>query len=119
MNRQRGEGILGVLSMVASAVVVVVLAIKLIPAYTEYSDIKRELSEIARDPDLSNASGPEIRNAFSKKASIDNVSSISASDLEIDRNPFRLHVKYTVKIPVVANYGIYVDYDVTATNEGK
>ncbi len=119
MGHQRGASLLGVMFMVACGIVVAIIAIKLIPVFTEYSEIRHELVDTANDPDLANSSGPEIRQAFSKRAEVGDVTSITSNDLDIDNNPLRLHVKYTAKVPLFANVGIYIDFDASAVSGKK
>ncbi|NNM81133.1 MAG: DUF4845 domain-containing protein [Burkholderiales bacterium] len=119
MRHQRGASVLGVMFMVACGIAIAILAFKLIPAFTEYEEIRHELVDTVNDPDLANSSGPEIRQAFSKRAEVGGVTSITANDLDIDNNPLRLHVKYTVKVPLVANVGDYIDFDASAVSGKK
>lgn len=119
MDRQNGFSFSGFMT---AAVVVILLTIpvfKLVPPYIEYNAIKTDMNEIVNDPDMASASGPEIRSAFAKKAIVDGIKSVTAEDLDIDRDPLRLHVKYHVKVPMVANFGVYFDFDIVAARHSK
>ncbi len=119
MKQQLGFSLSGFLTVAAILVVASLLAMKLVPPYTEYSTIQRDMTEIVNDPGMANASGPEIREAFSKKTAVDDVKSVSAEDIEIDREPFQLHVKYGVKIPLAANISVYLDFEAKAVKGSK
>lgn len=114
MNRQRGVSLTGFLVVCVILVVVSVLAMKIVPAYTEYDTIKRDLTEIANNPDMANASDEDIRDAFAKKASIDDVTAVSAQDIDIEREPLKLHVKYSVDMPIVSNFTLHLNFEVNA-----
>lgn len=119
MKKQGGFSISDFLKTTVVVVVVIVLAVKLVPPYTEYGAIKRDLTEIVNDPDMADASPSEIRSAFAKKALIDDVKSVSADDIMIDRGPFQLRVKYGVKVPLVANVSVYFDFEIKAVKGSK
>ncbi len=114
MRRQLGVSITGFLVICGILVVVSVLAMKVVPAYTEYENIKRDLTEIAHNPDMADASDDDIRDAFTKKASVDDVTSITAQDIDITREPLKLHVKYGVDMPIVANFTLHLNFEVNA-----
>jgi hypothetical protein len=114
MRRQLGVSLTGFLAVCAILIVIGIFAMKLIPSYTEYSTIKRDLTEIAHNPDMADASDDEIRDAFTKKASIDNVTAITAADIDISRQPLKLHVKYGVDIPVVSNFALHLNFEANA-----
>ncbi len=119
MGRQEGFSFSGFLTAAVFVMIAAVVVFKLIPPYLEYRAIRQDMKEVVDNPDLANASGPEIRDAFAKKALVDGIKSISAEDLKIERNPFGLHVKYEAKVPLVANLGAYFDFDIEAVKGEK
>lgn len=119
MNNQRGVSFFGFLVVCGFLIVISILATKLVPAYTEYSNIKRDLTEIANDPDMADASDMEIRDAFAKKASVDDVTAVTAGDIGIERDPLKLHVKYAVDMPIVANFALHLNFEVKAVKGSK
>lgn len=114
MKRQRGVSLTGFLAVCAILVVVGIFAMKLIPAYTDYSTIKRDMTEVAHNPGMADASDDEIRDAFTKKASIDDITAITADDIDISRDPLKLHVKYGVDMPIVSNFSLHLNFEVNA-----
>ena len=119
MGRQEGFSFSGFLTAAVFVMIAAVVVFKLIPPYLEYRAIRQDMKEIVNDPDLAYAAGPEVRNAFARKAEVDDIRSISAEDLEIKRDPFRLHVKYGVKVPLIAGFGVYFDYDIEEVKGAK
>ncbi|MHB1300339.1 MAG: DUF4845 domain-containing protein [Burkholderiales bacterium] len=119
MKKQSGITLSGFLMASAIVIVAALLAVKIIPAYTEYESIKRDMTEIVNNPDMADASDLEIRDAFAKKASVDDVTSVTAQDIQIDRDPFQLHVKYVVNVPLVTNFGLHFDFEVKAIKGAK
>lgn len=114
MGGQKGFSFSGFLTAAVVVIIAAVLLVKFIPIYTEYHAIRKDMKEIVNNPDLANASGPEIRYAFSKKAVVDDIKSVNAEDLDIARDPLRLHVKYEVRVPLFAGLGVYADLDIKA-----
>lgn len=114
MNRQHGVSLTGFLVVCGILVVVSALAMRVVPVYTEYNTIKRDLTEIANNPDMVSASDGDIRDAFTKKASVDNVTAITAQDIDIEREPLKLHVKYGVDMPIVSNFTLHLNFEVNA-----
>ena len=114
MNRQNGVSLTGFLFVCGMLVVVAILAMKIVPAYTEYKDIKTDLQEIARNPDMQDATDDEIRHAFERKAAIDDITAISARDIDITRDPLNLHVKYIVDMPIMSNFSLHLNFEANA-----
>ncbi|MGC2166262.1 MAG: DUF4845 domain-containing protein, partial [Gallionella sp.] len=61
-----------------------ILALKVIPAYMQYAQVKNVLAAIAHDPEMQKASPREIRTSFEKRADIDYITAIKAQDIEIE-----------------------------------
>lgn len=111
---QRGMTFFGFFMFCAIGLVLVVLpALKLVPAYMENGKIKQHFVAIANDPDMKNANPREIRDAFSKRTSIDDIKAITPEDIEISKNgnELVLSANYFVKIPLAANASLYLDFN--------
>ena len=84
MKQQRGLSLIGLLMISALLVFVALIGFKLLPAYIEYFTVQRMISDIAR----SEMRGGTVRDAsaaFDRRAQIDNITSIKASDLEVTK----------------------------------
>ena len=87
---QSGLSLIGVLFVGAVLGFLVILGLKLVPVMTEYYGVKRSINAVASEADPQNASVPQLRNAFAKRASIDDVTSVAASDLDITKEDGRI-----------------------------
>lgn len=111
---QRGMTFFGFFMFAAVALVLVVLpALKLLPAYMENKKIEQHFVAIANDPEMQNAGPREIRDAFSKRTSIDDIKAIKPEEIEIakDGNKLVLSASYFIKIPLAANVSLYLDFN--------
>lgn len=93
-------------------VLVSIVGLKLVPAYIQDAEINKLFTVIAHDPDMQKASIRDIRDSFSRRASIDGITAITAADIEIDNSADTpvLNANYFVKLPLVANVSLYLDF---------
>ncbi|HEY0664610.1 MAG TPA: DUF4845 domain-containing protein [Gallionella sp.] len=96
--------------------VVGITGLRLIPAYMEDRAIKNVFAAVAHDPDMQSAQIYEVQNAFSRRASINDIKAINPSDIVIDRSNGKLFLsaEYVVKIPLVANISLYLEFNPTS-----
>jgi hypothetical protein len=108
--------------LLLSIVVVVgsVLGMRLVPPYIEYLSIKKVLTEVVNDPEVRGGPPQNVRMAFGKRASINNITVINANDLEIGRDggELVLSVSYPVKVEMVGNISVCIDFEATASSHG-
>ncbi|OGT16156.1 MAG: DUF4845 domain-containing protein [Gallionellales bacterium RIFOXYB12_FULL_54_9] len=119
LNRQRGLSFTGFIFGAMLLVLASVLGLKLIPAYMQYAQINKVFAAIAADPEMQKAPARDIRASFSKRAIIDDIKAIKAEDIEVvsDGGKPVLTAVYDVKIPVVANISLIVDF--SCSSESK
>ena len=109
LKRQRGVSMLGILVICIAVVLVAVGALKLIPTYLEFRNIKA--AAIA-----AKAGGKtviEIQKAFDRAANINDITTISGKDLEITKegnNNIVVSFKYDKKIPMFYNVSVLIEY---------
>lgn len=98
----------------------VLLGLKLIPVLTEYHGIKRSIAAVAGEADPQNASVSQLRNAFSKRATVDDITSISPADLDITKEDGRIviSVDYSRKIHLFYNVSLVIDFS-TSTGPSR
>jgi hypothetical protein len=115
---QRGLSFSGFLFGAVILVLVSVTGLKLIPAYMQNSQIDNLFTAIANDPEMQNASVRDIKMSFNKRASIDDIKAITADDIEIVKEDGRLvlSASYSVKIPLVANVSLFLDFTPTSAD---
>jgi Domain of unknown function (DUF4845) len=122
INRQHQQG-LTLVSLLFWGIVIIFVALltmKLVPAYTEYFTIQKILRDIGGDPNIKSMSNGEIRDKFNKRATIDNVSTVKASDLEITREggSTTISVEYPFQSKLVGNVSLLVDFSASSDSGG-
>lgn len=116
-SKQRGFELGQFLVFAVVLVFVAITGMRLIPAYMEDNSIKSLFTIIAHDPEMQTASPYEIQKAFERRSSIDNIEAIKPTDIEISSSGsgnLYLSASYAVKIPVVANVSIYLEFNPTS-----
>ncbi len=108
---QQGLSLVGVLFIGLIVVVLLLLGAKLVPAIVEYIAIERAVQKIKGE---GNTVG-EIRGAFEKYATIDDIKSITSRDLDITKEGDKVVISYayTYSIPVMDNVRIVIDFNGT------
>lgn len=113
LQKQKGISLSGLLVWSVILILIAIFGLRIAPAYIEYSTIKKNLTAIVKEIDPQDLDLNQIRLAFSKRASIDNIKSISGQDIKIDKKGGRivLSAEYTTKIPLIANLSLIIDFE--------
>jgi Tfp pilus assembly protein PilE len=113
---QSGVTLMGLFITLFIVIVVALFAMKLIPAYMEYATAKNAIEAIARERNAQSAQ--EVRRAFDARASIDNITAVKASDLEITKDGAGLAIAfaYRKEVPLFGNLGVYIDFAANSAN---
>jgi hypothetical protein len=108
---QQGLSLIGVLFIGLIVVVLLLLGAKLVPAVVEYIAIERAVQKIKNEGQTVG----QIREAFQRHATIDDIKSISAHDLDITKEGDRVVISYayTYNIPLMDNVRIVIDFSGT------
>jgi hypothetical protein len=116
MNQQRGLSLIGLLMVSALIVVVALIGFKLLPAYIEYFTVKRVITDIAFSPDLRGGGAREVMRAFKQRSTIDDITSIDASELEVTKEGegFTIIAAYQRCVPLMSNVSVCIDFEATA-----
>jgi len=111
--KQRGLSFLGFIFGAFTLVLVSIGGLKLIPVYMQDAQISNLFTTIANDPEMQKARPGDIRMSFSRRASIDNITAVKADDIDIASNGGRLELSanYAVKVPLVANVSLYLEFN--------
>ncbi len=112
-SKQRGLSLSGLMVGAVVLILVSLTGFKLIPVYMQDARIKNIFIVIANDPEMQKASPRDIRVSFSKRADIDDVVAVKAEDIDIakDGESLVLSASYAVKVPLVANISLYLDFN--------
>jgi hypothetical protein len=116
MKRQRGVTFVGMIFIAGLIVFAAIIGLKLIPAYIEYATVVNHLREIARSPDARGASPKEIQSMYGKRAQIDNISVVTPTDLEIEKDGENVVISanYSTKIKLFGNLSACIDFAATS-----
>lgn len=116
LYEQRGISLSGMLIWSVVLILVALLGFKVLPAYIEYSAIKKNLTAIAKESNSQDTDLSNIRVSFAKRAQIDGIKTISGQDIKINREKGRsvLSVNYSTKIPLFSNVSLLIDFEVAS-----
>lgn len=112
MKKQYGMLLLGFL--LATGVLLAMLAIRLTPAYLEYFAVKRIMVLLAHDAAFPRMSRADMITTFQKRADSVDIHSVEVKDLAFLRDEdgrTALSVDYQVSVPVVSNVSILLDFE--------
>jgi hypothetical protein len=118
-RQQRGLSMIGLVIWGIVIVFVALVAMKLIPAYTEFITIKKILTDIGSESGVKSMSNADIRERFAKRAMIDNITTVTPADLNISRESGKtvVSVNYTFQTPLVGNLSLLADF--SASSAGR
>ena len=116
MRRQLGVSLSGFLLWAVVLVFIALLGFKIGPPYIEYMTIQGQLRAIANDPDARGGLRSVVEDRFSRRAAIENISSISGKDIQIARegDGVVLSAEYSVCVPIVLNVRACMDYSASS-----
>ena len=112
-KRQLGVTLSGLMIWIVILVMGGIFAMKLIPPYIQNAELKDIFNAIANDPEMQNAPLKNIRESFEKRAMMNNITIIDATDLEIDRDAggLMLSARYQEQLPLVGNITLVLDFN--------
>ena len=110
LKKQQGMTFIGLVLIIAAIVFFAVLAMKIAPAYMEFMSVKNAIKKAANSADVT--SKKEVAQAFDKSASIDNITVVKGSDLNVENGV--VSAEYQVLIPIVANASVRLDFNATS-----
>ena len=114
-KQQLGVSLSGLIIGAVILIALAMLGLKLAPSYIEFFAIKKAVNAIASEK-RGGASVAEVRKSFDARATIDDITTVKASDLEITKEGSDLVIKasYRKEIPLFANLGIYIEFNATS-----
>jgi hypothetical protein len=113
LRKQNGVSLSGFLVWCVILAIGVLIGFKLAPAYMEDATIKKHFRTIAKDDAFASGNRKEIENAFSSRAQIDRIESISPQDIQIEKTGtgIVLSARYSTRIPLVYNINACMDFN--------
>ena len=117
VNKQRGVSIEGTLVVIVLLIALGMIGMKVIPSYMENGTIKNIFDTIRKDPEMQGASDKAIRESFDKRTGMNNIHVVSSNDIEItkDASGLSLSVSYSVKIPLVSNASLLLEFNTSSS----
>ncbi len=112
-HKQRGIGFVGFIGIAAALIFVAILGMKMVPPYIKNAQIAQIFRTIVGDPAMQSASIYEIRQAYAKRADMNYITDPTAEDISIETEDGRLKLSasYSVKIPLVANITLLLEFN--------
>ena len=119
MNKQRGVTMSGFLVTVVVLIFLAIGGMKIIPAYIQDKTIQSKFDEVARDPELKNATVHDIRESFRKRVTTSDITAIKVEDIEVtkDAGGITLSASYSVKIPLVGNATLLLEFNPSSASK--
>ncbi len=111
-TRQRGLSIIGLLLTSGALIFLALLAMKVVPAYTEYFTIVKNIKAVAAQ----GGSVKEIQGNFGKRADIDDITAVNGRELEVEKSGdhYVVSVTYQKKVPLFYNVSALFDFEATS-----
>ena len=120
MHKQKGMTFVGLVLIIAGVVFVLVLSMKLVPAYIEFFTVKKTLLALKTNGSLKSMGVKEIQRSFDNSATIDDIKSVKGADLDIAKDDVgntTVAVEYQVVVPLVANVSALLDFKASTEAE--
>ncbi len=116
-QRERGISLIGLIIVIAILGVIGLIGAQVLPTYIEYRAIVGAIERAKREGGESAAG---IQESFVKSAEVGYISSITARDLQIERNgaEFEISFAYEKKIPLVGPASLLMEYEGTTAKAG-
>ena len=113
---QSGLSLISVLLVGGGMAALVVLGLKLIPVVNEYYGIKRALVAVVGTSNPQSATVSELRNAFSKRVTVDDITSVTAADIDITKENGRIvmSVDYARKVPLYGKVSLLIEFSASS-----
>jgi Tfp pilus assembly protein FimT len=112
MNRQRGVSLSGLLMAAVLLAVVALLGMKVVPEVIEYFQIVKAVKAVAGDASARN-SVADARRAYERYVTVDNITSVTAQDLDISKDGGNLVISfsYEKRIHLFGNVSLLLDFE--------
>lgn len=113
---QSGLSLVSVLLVGGTMAALVVLGLKLIPVVNEYFGIKRALAAVVSASNPQSATVSELRNAFSKRVTVDDITSVTPADIDITKENGRIvmSVDYARKVPLYGKVSLLIEFSASS-----
>jgi hypothetical protein len=106
--RQRGLSLISLIFVGVIVVFLLAIGMKVVPALAEYLAVERAVQKAAQEGQTVR----DIRAAFDRYCTIDDIKSITGKDLDVTKDADRIVVSYaySYSVPVLDNVRIVIDF---------
>lgn len=113
-RNQQGLSLTGLIVLLAIVGFIAVMAMKVVPTFTEYMSIKKAIVSIKAE----GGSVPEMRAAFNRQAEVGYIDAIDGKDLTIVKNGDDAEISFAYQkvIPLVGPVSLLIDYAGSTTD---
>ena len=118
-KRQRGVSFIILMVYFAMAAFVLLLGMKVLPAYLDYFTVKKILASMATSEEVRSGTVKEIRDSFSRRAVIDYQKSVTTDDLEITKEGSETVVTaaWQARLPLFTSWTLLIDFSASTTDK--
>ncbi|MDD3325799.1 MAG: DUF4845 domain-containing protein [Zoogloea sp.] len=115
---QSGVSLIGVMIGGAVLAALLLVGLKLIPVVSEYMGVKRSMAAVVAGANPQTATVSELRSAFTKRALVDDVTTVTASDLDITKEDGRIvmSIEYSRKVKLFGNVSLLIDFSASTAD---
>ena len=115
---QSGVSLIGVMIGGAVLAALLLVGLKLIPVISEYMGVKRSMVAVVAGANPQTATVSELRSAFTKRALVDDVTTVTASDLDITKEDGRIvmSIEYSRKVKLFGNVSLLIDFSASTAD---
>ena len=116
-RKQSGLSMVGFVLVAALVAVVVILGMKSVPAVIEYYTILKNVKAIVKSGEVKGGTVADYRNAYAKRAIMDEMSSVTPADLDIikDSNGVEVSFAYDRKVHMFGPVSILFEFEGSAS----
>jgi hypothetical protein len=112
IHKQSGITLIGFIIVLAIALFVSFIGMKIGPIYIDNFSVERAMNEIAKEKDSSRKTPYQIRLKFFTMMNINAIDHVRESNVKLTRgNGVNLRVTYEVREPIMANLDVVVSFD--------
>lgn len=115
---QSGASLISVMIGGAVLASLLLVGLKLIPVISEYMGVKRSMAAVVGGANSQTATVSELRSAFTKRAMVDDVTTVTASDLDITKEDGRIvmSIEYSRKVKLFGNVSLLIDFSASTAD---
>lgn len=109
--KHRGMTLIGFLFVLAAALFVAYIGMKLVPIYLNHYSVVSSMKSLAEEPGVANMSEARLRDLLSRKFMTSYVKHVSARDLEVVRGTgLEIVAEYEVREDLIGNLDAVVSF---------